>query len=53
MNFNIVHSAAVRACAVISTAALLACGSPSTAQREIVQPLPGAEAQAAQTQGFQ
>lgn len=53
MNFNIVHSAAVRACAVISTAALLACGSPSTAQREIVQPLPGAEAKAAQTQGFQ
>lgn len=33
-----------------ATAALLACGTPSTAQREIVQPLPGADTQ--QAAGF-
>lgn len=41
MDFNTVNRLALRLGATFSTAALLACGSPSTAQREIVQPLPG------------
>lgn len=52
MIFNILNTGALRAAVMISTAALLACGSPSTAQREIVQPLPVSGAQPAQTEGF-
>lgn len=46
MNFNTIHRLALRLGVTLSTAGLLACGSPSTAQREIVQPLPGANIEA-------
>ncbi|PXW75280.1 lytic murein transglycosylase [Blastomonas natatoria] len=52
MDFNIVHRLSLRLAAAISTGALLACAAASTAQREIVQPLPEASAQASQEQGF-
>ncbi|MFN3819704.1 lytic transglycosylase domain-containing protein [Blastomonas sp.] len=50
MVFNIVQRLGSRLMVAAGTAALLACGSPSTAQREIVQPLPGVNT--AQAQGF-
>ena len=50
MDFNIVQRLGNRLAIVAGTAALLACGSPSTAQREIVQPLPGVDSQV--SQGF-
>ncbi|MCO5793582.1 MAG: lytic murein transglycosylase [Blastomonas sp.] len=50
MVINIVQRLGSRAAAMGATIVLLACGAPSTAQREIVQPLPRADAQ--QTQGF-
>ncbi|WP_017671177.1 lytic murein transglycosylase [Blastomonas sp. AAP53] len=50
MDFNIVHRLGNRLAVAIGTTALLACGSPSTAQREIVQPLPGVDTQV--SQGF-
>ncbi len=50
MDFNIVQRLGNRLAIAAGTAALLACGSPSTAQREIVQPLPGVDSQV--SQGF-
>ncbi len=48
MDFNIVQRLGNRLAIAVGTAALVACGSPTYAQREIVQPLPGVDTQAAQ-----
>lgn len=45
MVFNIVQRLGSRFAVVAGTASLLACGASSTAQREIVQPLPNASVQ--------